>query len=344
MKDSLKMLQITLYIISFTILAVILRELRAIFIPLTFAIFLSLIFGKPVKFLSRKKVPMFLSITMVLLSLFLIIYLGSAIIITSANSFAKEFPKYEKLFFEQITSITSYFKIGAEDLNKYIDNISWYEFVNSNSVSQIFKTTMGNFANIMSKTLLTLFFLIFLISGKNKFIERLAVMVVEEENQNKHIVARIENQLLTYMGNKTLISIVTALLGMAAVAIFEVDFVVISGLILFILNFIPNIGSIVASLFPIFVCFFEYGISYRLVGISIVLTGIQVIMGNFIEPKLLGKQLQLSPIILLISLIFWAWVWGPIGMVLAVPITSAMSIVIGEFRSLENVSKLLRGE
>ncbi|MEA1972524.1 MAG: AI-2E family transporter [Candidatus Cloacimonadota bacterium] len=342
-----KILYITLSIISFTIMAVVLRELRAIFIPLTFAIFLSLIFGRPVKFLSDKKVPTFVTITFVLLTLLIIAYVGSAIVLSSVNSFTKEFPKYERLFTQKLTNFTDYFKIGMDDLERYFENISWNEFITTNSLSSFFKTMVGNFANIMSKTFLTLFFLIFLIAGRNSFIKRLAAMVVDNkksENESEILVGRVENQLLKYMGNKTLISLITATLGMIFIAIFGVDFVIISGLFLFILNFIPNFGSIIASLFPIFICFFEYGFGVKLVGLSASLLFVQMIMGNLIEPKLLGNQLQLSPIIILISLIFWAWVWGAIGMILAVPITSSIAIIIGEFDSFENISKLMSGE
>lgn len=341
-----RLVSISLTIIVFTISAVILRELRTIFIPLTFAIFISLIFGRPVKFLSRHKVPMFIIIILVLLTLVVILSLGGVIITSSLSAFAKEFPRYEKLFYEQITEVMSIFKIGINDVTTFLDNVSWNEFLSSKSISNIMKAMMGNFANILSKTFLTFFFLIFLISGKNVFVDRIVSMFIEKRKNeiDNNIVERIENQLLVYMSNKTIISVITSVLGMLAIMIFKVDFIIVSGLFLFVLNFIPNFGSIIASIFPLFICFFEYGFGIHFIGLGISLFLIQIVMGNFVEPKLLGKRLNLSAIIILISLIFWAWVWGAVGMILAVPITSTIAIIIGEFDSLQNISKLIRGE
>jgi predicted PurR-regulated permease PerM len=119
---------------------------------------------------------------------------------------------------------------------------------------------------------------------------------------------------------------------------------VISGLLIFILNYIPNFGSIVASAFPIIICFIQYGISWQLIAISITLVSTQMIMGNFVEPKVMGTGLKLSPLFVLIALIFWFWVWGPVGMILAVPITSAINLIIKEIPSLKIVSAFISSE
>ena len=121
----------------------------------------------------------------------------------------------------------------------------------------------------------------------------------------------------------------------------RLDFVIFSALLIFILNFIPNIGSFIATLFPILIGLINYGFSLRvlLVATGLVLT--QFIIGNIIEPKITGKNLNLSPIVILISLIFWGWTWGIVGMILAVPLTSAVKIIFEHIEVLKPIANLI---
>ena len=142
------------------------------------------------------------------------------------------------------------------------------------------------------------------------------------------MITRIQTQIQKYFINKSLISLMTAAVGMAIIWLFGVDFVIVSGLLIFVLNFIPNIGSIIATLFPILVCLLQYGLGIRLVFVAALLTSTQMFFGNYFEPRLMGDRLNLTPIMILISLVFWGYVWGIVGMVLAVPISSAINIIL----------------
>jgi len=168
-----------------------------------------------------------------------------------------------------------------------------------------------------------------------------AVLSDDDLTFSEHVTTKMTKQINKYIVNKTIISLSTGLLSMFFIAIFGIDFVVISGLLIFVLNFIPNIGSIIASAFPILICLIQYGIGWRLIAISSVLVGLQMLIGNFVEPRVMGKQLQLTPLSVLVSLIFWYWVWGPVGMILAVPITSAITIIIKEIPSMRVISALV---
>jgi predicted PurR-regulated permease PerM len=155
------------------------------------------------------------------------------------------------------------------------------------------------------------------------------------------VFSKLEKQLKTYLLNKTFISLLTAVIGMFFIYIFGVDFVIISGFFLFVLNYIPNIGSVIATIFPIVVCMIQYGFGWQVIALSGSLILTQATMANVIEPKLMGTRLHLSPIMILIALIFWYWVWGPVGMILAVPLTSSFSIIIKEFESMKLISALI---
>jgi predicted PurR-regulated permease PerM len=143
---------------------------------------------------------------------------------------------------------------------------------------------------------------------------------------------------------KTIISLGTALVGMGILVLFGVDFVIICGLFIFLLNFIPNIGSVIASLFPLLLCFLEFGLSWKLPLLAACMVGLQMLFGNVLEPMLMGKGLNLSPLVVLLSLIFWGWVWGIIGMVLAVPLTATLKIIFEEIDTLRPIAILMSQE
>lgn len=184
--------------------------------------------------------------------------------------------------------------------------------------------------------------MLFILIDRDDLNKRVKKVLAEDRiSLSENLVGKIGEQINKYIVNKTLISLATGLISMIFIAIFGIDFVVISGLLIFILNYIPNVGSIIASAFPIIICFIQYGLSWQLVAISSALVTTQMVIGNFVEPRVMGHELQLTPLFVLISLIFWFWVWGPVGMILAVPLTSAITIIIKEIPSLKVISALI---
>lgn len=204
---------------------------------------------------------------------------------------------------------------------------------------------MGTFFDFITKLLLTTVFLLFLLAERSSIDERLKSVLSERDiKRNRSTLKDIENSVKNYIINKTIISVATGVISIIWLSIFNVDFAIISGLLIFILNYIPNFGSIVATAFPIMVCFFQYGLGWRMLVVSTLLILTQLMMGNVIEPRYMGSRMRISPLVILISLIFWYWVWGPIGMVLAVPIISTVNIILKQFDSLKVLTALLATE
>jgi AI-2 transport protein TqsA len=343
---NLNHIKIFLGIIVMVIAVYILRTLKGIFIPLTFAIFLSIMFQPLNRFLHDRKIPIWINILLMVI-IILILFSGmGTIVYTSVSSFVTEFPKYEKQISSMLEGFFITFEIPVEEVTDYLTNkVNWLQLADRMSLSKIISGTMGNFIDFMVKLLLTVAFMIFIVLERTKIFERINKVITEDEAAHSNIVTKdIERSVKTFIVNKTLISMVTGLISMIFIAIFGVDFVVISGFLIFILNYIPNFGSIVASGFPILICFLQYGLSWQLIAITATLIGTQMTIGNFIEPKVMGNELKLSPLVVLLSLIFWFWVWGPVGMILAVPITSAMNLILKEIPSMRVVSAIISSE
>ncbi len=339
-------IKIFLGIIALAIIVIILRELKSIFIPLTFAIFLSFMFQPLNRFLDKKKIPVFVNILIIVIIILILFTVLGTIVYTSVSTFVTDFPKYEEQITKMVSGLITRFEIPMEQVTFYLQNkVNWLQMADKLSLSKIVSGTMGNFIDFFIKLLLTVAFMVFIILERTRMFNRVEKVVSEDEAVHfGYVLHDIEKQVKTYVVNKTFISAITGFIGMFFVAIYGIDFVVMSGLMIFILNYIPNIGSIVASAFPILICFIQYGLSWQLIAISISLISTQMIVGNFVEPKVMGTGLKLSPLFVLISLIFWYWVWGPVGMIFAVPITSTLNLILKEIPSMKVVSALISSD
>jgi predicted PurR-regulated permease PerM len=291
-------------------------------------------------------VPFWLiNILVIVIMLGLFLCLGSIIFI-SVNSFIEEFPKYEVKFQEMVQDTFHLFNIRMEDFRSFFENrVNWVEIYDRLSLAKVITGSMGFFFDFISKLLLTTIFLLFLLAEHYSLNERLKKVLSERDIQiHQDTLRDIEHSVRKYILNKTIISVITGMISILWLMIFKVDFAIISGVLIFLLNYIPNFGSIVATSFPILVCIFQYGFSWTLIVVSSLLIMTQMMMGNVLEPRLMGYQLRMSPLVILISLIFWYWVWGAIGMVLAVPLTSTLNIILKQFDSMKVVSAMMATE
>jgi predicted PurR-regulated permease PerM len=152
-------------------------------------------------------------------------------------------------------------------------------------------------------------------------------------------VGSISNQIGRYLAAQFLISLITGVLVWAALVLLKIDFPVTWGATAFLLNFIPTVGSIVASIPPILLALVQYYPHYwPAVLTTICLLTIQMVMGNVITPKVMGDRLNLSPVVILLSLLFWGWLWGVVGALLSIPITCAIKITCENIEPLRIIS------
>lgn len=150
----------------------------------------------------------------------------------------------------------------------------------------------------------------------------------------------ISRDMQTYVKWKTLLSLATGALTSLTCALFGLDFPLFWGILAFGLNFIPNLGSAVAALLPALLALFQFDSPFVALGLFAALVAVQNLLGSVLEPKLLGDSLSLSPLILFLSLVFWGFLWGVVGMVLAVPIAMSLKIVCQHVEPLRPVAVL----
>jgi len=331
--------------ICIVVMVLALKELSSIFIPLIFAFLFSIIVSPLITLFSKIKIPKAISLTIVVLAVFLILYLLGLIIYASFASFIQEWPKYEKNLQTTLQQTLDGVNLPMERFKEYFSKMDWGKNFENISLSSVISGTIGSFITFIGYVILVLIFSLFLLSGHYNIGEKIKLAF---ESDRAAVIAEVMNTIQSkvriYLITHFMISAMTAIVGVGFILLFGCDFPIVSGVLIFTLNFIPNIGSIIATVFPVLICMIEYGYSWRVPGLLACLVATQMVFGNVVEPLLMGRGLNLSPIVIILCLIFWGWVWGLVGMVLAVPLTSSLVIVCENIDSLRPIAVLLSGK
>jgi predicted PurR-regulated permease PerM len=196
---------------------------------------------------------------------------------------------------------------------------------------------------VLSNVLLTFMFTMFLMAEQKMIPQKLASLAgTAEKAKNVQIVWQdIANSIQTYISLKSIISALTGVATFAVLELMGVHFAAMWGILVFFINFIPNLGSILGVALPALHALLQFEQFTPVLIIVGLLTVVQFVIGNLIEPAYLGTKLNLSPFIVLVSLTFWGAIWGLVGMFLAVPLMVLVSLICRRISGLEWISTLL---
>jgi predicted PurR-regulated permease PerM len=220
------------------------------------------------------------------------------------------------------------------------------EFFRNVDIAGLIAMVATNLAGLLKNTMLVLVFAVFLLLESRFITAKIQALFPDPQRRQRieGIIRRVDTDIQTYFGVKTLVSLATALLSYGVMRFVGLDFAAFWALLVFILNFIPTIGSIVATILPGLLGLVQFE-SWRPVLVLVLgITVIQQALGNFIEPNLMGITLNLSPLVVVMSLLLWGMLWGIVGMFLCVPITVILVIILGNFPSTRWVAVLLSKE
>lgn len=261
-------------------------------------------------------------------------FVGS-ILTASINSLAQSYPRYEANITTMMNRINEMFKI---DLSALLTDFM-VDFDFGSILESIFSSLSGIFGNAF----MILIYVLFVFLEEASFDIKLRE-VFKSEDQHKrttNILNKIEGSITNYIGLKTLTSVITGVLSFVVLVIIGVDSPVFWAFLIFLLNFIPIIGSMVGTLFPAIFSLLQFGEFQPFFMVLIFVGVIQVLVGNVLEPKLMGNSLNISALVTILSLSFWGAVWGIIGMFLSVPITVILVIVWAQFPSTRPIAIML---
>lgn len=316
-------LTVTIFIILFCM-----KVASAVMIPIVFAIFVLLILFPFLDKLDKIHTPFWLSnLLALILFLSFITGVGALIFILIQNliiglpPYANKIAMLDKLLTQKVSSLVN-IPVGETLLSN--SNIDWINVILT-SISNI----SSQFATIIKNVILIILFLFFLLMERQTLIPK--VLEAFATDKSKIIVSITEKttrQISRYLFLKFTISGVTGILFYLTAIVTGLDFAVLWGLMAFILNFIPSIGSLIVTLATICMAIIQFTPDVvSIIYVAVLAVAIQTVLGNIIDPKLQGIQLGLSPFVLLISLSLWGFIWGIPGMFLAVPLTSIIQIL-----------------
>ncbi len=311
----------------------VLRAAQAVILPLIIAWLLSYMLGPVVTFLTRRRVPTGVAVTLVLLILLGICYLGGLFLHSRAMAFIQAYPVYQERVMTLLRTATQRWDLPYDPA----EGINWWS-----KIGEYLAVTARPVVSFTSKLILVVFYLVFLLLGKPYFNAKLQhAFDTQRADHIASMLGAISKQIGTYLSLQLLISLATGIIVWLGLSWVGVDFSITWGALAFFLNFIPSVGSILASIPPILVALVQFDTIWPAVGTGLMLLTIQMTIGNVITPKVMGEKLNLSPVVVLISLVFWGWLWGVVGALLSVPIASAIKIVCANVEPLRPISILM---
>ncbi|MHC4521698.1 MAG: AI-2E family transporter [Planctomycetota bacterium] len=202
-----------------------------------------------------------------------------------------------------------------------------------NYIFNIVTNTFGTILGLIRSLFFVIIFVIFLLLGRNPYAD------------HTHVYTEVVQKIRRYVGIKVVVSTVTGLLVWSILTLVGLKLAAAFGILAFLLNFIPSIGSIIATLLPIPIAVVQFQSSPGLIVLVVAVPGIvQNFLGNFIEPKLQGEGLNLHPVTVILALSVWGLLWGIVGMFLAAPITATLRVFLMQFDTLKPIGRLLAGE
>ncbi|HUW19221.1 MAG TPA: AI-2E family transporter [Sedimentisphaerales bacterium] len=318
----------SLVVLAAAAVAAALLYTRAVMIPFVLAVFTVSLVSPILDFqVIRLKFPRplaaavtFLVVIVIIALVCLLITLAVQMVISTASRYSNDFANLAKEVFLQVD------RWGVKlNQDKIVNDLR-------DKIPNLVTDAVGRVLGVLSRAFLILIFVVFLLAGRNPHAVRSGVY------------ADIDSNIRRYIATKVVISIVTGLLVWGVLKVVGLELAGVFGMLSFLLNFIPSIGSIIATLLPIPIAVAQFQNPWLIIYVVAVPGAIQISIGNFIEPKLMGKGLNLHPVTILLALSFWGLLWGIGGMFLAAPMTAVIRIVLMQFDTLRPLGKLLAGE
>ena len=336
MRDNVsKVLIILITVALFVIVVDGMRAAAAIINPFLLAVFLSSLCAPLLYWLQRRGVPNGLAVAAIVLGLLVVALLLMIFVGRSLNTLAQQLPVYQERLADLITqTIAQLNKLGL-DMTPY----PLSDYVTPRKVMSLVYFGLSLFRGLFTNMFLILLLVLFILLETAGFPRKLQAAFPDPEGTLGHFKSMKAN-VNRYMGLKTLFSLATGVCVWMLLALIGVDFAGTWGLLAFFLNFIPAIGSIIAAIPAIIWALVQLGLPSALLTMLAYLV-VNIIIGNLLEPRFMGHKLGLSPLVVILSMIFWGWVLGPIGMVLSVPLTMIGKIALATSEDTRWIAVLL---
>ncbi|MDA1353659.1 MAG: AI-2E family transporter [bacterium] len=305
--------------------------MRPVMVPFVFSLFIYFLLSPIIDWLHRRLfIPKYISISLALLLLVSLCTMFVMVLGVSLKGFIKSSTAYQQNLLVLVDNVAEWMSSHG-----YIMDLSFVtQFLSNVPVIDWIRGLSGGVFGIVGNLFLVLIFTFFLVVGSESS---------AKEGKGFALSQDVKVKINRYLGTKLFTSFLTGMLVMVLFSVFGVDLAFMFASFTFFLNFIPNIGSIIAIILPIPVLFLQFGASWETATIISIMGVIQFSIGNILDPKLMGVNLGLHPVIILLSLLFWGFIWGVSGMFLSAPITAIVKLILDRYERTKPIGNLLAG-
>jgi len=339
----LKTTNTLLLIIIIPLVFYLLKILSFIFIPLISSMFIALLFLPLMRWLNKKNLPKPLSISAIIIIIIGVLSFAGKLIQLSTNEIISAdssfFEKAEIKLVGLIESVESFFGIQRSKG----DNVIIHYFQNNN-IFENFGTTLDFIGNTLTMTLITVFFVILLLSESINFQKLLNKTLFEFKYSSVRTFMKIENDIIKFVWVKFLISLLTGIGFSLACIFFGISFPIFWGLFAFIINFVQMIGSVISVVLLSLFAFVEIEPTGTLLFFILTITAVQVLMGGVLEPIFMGKTFSINVVTVIVMLMLWGYIWGVPGLIMSIPMTVFIKIILEQFPQTKIISSLMAGK
>jgi predicted PurR-regulated permease PerM len=321
------------------VLAVLLLKIaRPVLFPFVLAVFIAYLLDPALEFLAGKGVPKWPALAIILGMVFLALFGTGFLIYSGSRQFAASLAAYAPRALDLANKAAAYFSGLLPAGGAPGAPLS----LNVPQLAGRLVGWLGSFFGFFGELALVFLFVILIIAGRGRGVEKaIAAAGPGYADRICQALGELNRQVRKYIVIKTAMSLANGLMVWIVLTLFRVDFAAVFGLLAFFLNYIPNIGSLIATLLRVGFAYFQFGNFWVAFWVLVVTVGLDTLMGEFIEPKVMGSGLGLSPLVVIFSLVFWGWLWGIPGLLLAVPLTAVVKIACRNVPGLEPVALLL---
>ncbi len=341
MKD-LKTTNTLLLMIVIPLVIYLLKMLSFIFVPLVFAMFITLLLLPLMRWLHKHRIPRVISVILIIALFTGILKAGGELVQLAIKGIVSNEGRFTELaeskLMNMVVSVEEFF--GIERIEG--ENV-FMHYIRSNSAFSNFSSTITYIGDTLSMILMTVFFTILLLAESINFQMVLNKTLIESRYSSIRTFVKIENDIHKFVKVKFIISLATGVLVGVVCELFGISFPILWGLITFIFNFIQVVGSIASTVLVSLFALIELGTGGTLIFFIVSVAAIQLLLGSVLEPVLLGKTFSINIVTVLIMLMLWGYIWGIPGMVMAVPITVITKIILEQFPRTRTIASLMGG-
>ena len=330
--------QVLITMAAFVVVVAGMSAAKVILVPFLLAAFIAIISAPPLFWLQRKGLPTWLALLIVILGVLLIGLLVAALIASSVKDFSADLPIYES----KLRQLTAQVMGWLEKLGVNISGLALTKVFDPGAAMRLVAALLNGLGNVLANGFLILMTVIFILLEASGFPAKLQAVLGGPGSSLAHFDSFITN-VKHYMVIKTVVSLATGILVGIWLAILGVHYPVLWGLLAFVLNYVPNIGSIIAAVPVVLLTIVQLGFSSAVL-VAAAYVVINVVMGSVIEPRFMGRGLGLSTLVVFLSLLFWGWLLGPVGMLLSVPLTITAKIALDSREDTRWIAVLLGPE